>query len=117
MAAAVARQVAALRAVRGTVPPGLATWLLVVVPLVGLFVCEPTGFGDDFLVDLLWRDGGVYAEVVLIVQGCQALGQRQAVPEVPVDRGGQLVRGQRPGHSLRGQGTRGGFLAAAAVAR
>ena len=63
------------------------------------------------------RHGGVCAEVVLVVQGCQALGQRQAVPEVLVDRGGELTRGQRPGHGLRGQGTHDGFLAAAAVAR
>jgi len=75
VAAAVARRVAALRAVRRTVPLGFASWLLVVVRglLVSLFVREPAGFGDDFLVDLLSRHGGVCAEVVLVVQGCQAL--------------------------------------------
>lgn len=40
-------------------------------------------------------------------QGCQALSQRHAVPEVLMDRGGQLTRGQRPGHGLRGQGDEG----------
>lgn len=85
--------------------------------LVSLFAGEPTGFGDDFLVDLLWRHGGVCAEMVLVVQGGQALGQRQAVPEVPVDRGRQLTRGQRHGHGLRGQRSRSGFLAVAAAAR
>lgn len=79
-------------------PTGFTGWLLVVVrgPLVRLAVCEPAGFGDDFLVDLLVRHGGIFAEVILVIQGSQALGQRQAVPEVPVDRGGQLTRGQRP---------------------
>ena len=100
-------------------PTGFTGWLLVVLrgPLVRLAVCEPAGFGDDFPVDLLVRHGGIFAEIILVIQGSQALGQRQAVPEVPVDRGGQLTRGQRPGHGLGGQGAYGGFLAAAAAAR
>jgi hypothetical protein len=66
---AVARRVAALRADRRTVLFGFAGWLLVVErgPLVRLAVCEPTGLGDDFLVDLLSRHGGVCAEIVLVI--------------------------------------------------
>jgi hypothetical protein len=48
---------------------GFAGWLLVVErgPLVRLAVCEPTGLGDDFLVVLLSRHGGVCAEIVLVI--------------------------------------------------
>jgi hypothetical protein len=93
--AAVARRVVAVRAVRGSVPIGFTIWLLVVVRgrLVRLSMCQPTSLGDDFPVDLLWRHGGASAKVVLVVQDCQALGQRQGVPEVLMDRGSQLTRG------------------------
>jgi hypothetical protein len=60
--------------------------------LVGSLAGELAGFGDDFPVDVISRHGGICAEVVLVVQDSQALGQRQAVPEMLVDR-------RRPAHA------------------